>query len=74
MQRRRFLKGVAQLGTGVGIAGVTAGCAQATAKPQEGVASGTPVIALDGEWSLATDPQNVGRTQQWFASTLRETP
>ena len=32
---------------------------------------GTPVLRLDGEWSIATDPQNVGRAEQWFASDLR---
>jgi hypothetical protein len=25
-----------------------------------------PVVSLDGEWQLATDPQNIGRSQEWF--------
>jgi hypothetical protein len=27
------------------------------------------VLSLDGTWSLATDPQNVGREQKWFEKT-----
>ena len=26
----------------------------------------TSVLSLDGTWSLAVDPQNVGREQKWF--------
>ena len=26
----------------------------------------TSVLSLDGTWSLAIDPQNVGREQKWF--------
>ena len=29
----------------------------------------TAVLSLDGAWSLATDPQNVGREQKWFENT-----
>ena len=32
---------------------------------------GTPVLRLDGEWSIAIDPENVGRAEQWFARELR---
>jgi len=33
-----------------------------------GSAMGAPrrVVSLDGEWALATDPGNVGKTQRWF--------
>ncbi|MCU0960661.1 MAG: hypothetical protein MUF48_11205, partial [Pirellulaceae bacterium] len=30
--------------------------------------SPSPVISLDGQWLLATDPQNVGRDQQWWTA------
>ena len=32
----------------------------------------TSVTSLDGEWLLATDPQNEGRTQQWWQSPRTE--
>jgi hypothetical protein len=35
------------------------------------VLPGTPVLRLDGEWSIAKDPENVGRAEQWFKSDLR---
>jgi len=30
----------------------------------------TTVVPLDGEWLLATDPQNIGREQQWWNEPL----
>jgi len=30
------------------------------------------VISLDGEWLLATDSQNIGREQQWYAGAVSE--
>ena len=35
------------------------------------VIPGTPVLRLDGGWLIATDPENVGRAEQWFARDLR---
>ena len=91
MNRRRFLKDAAQLGTSLGIADSFLGN-QATAAPtprptvaqeprqkakfiqarhQDGLLSGTPVMSLDGQWLVATDPQNAGRAHQWYASALR---
>jgi len=32
----------------------------------------TPVVPLDGEWLMATDPQNVGRAQKWFTRSAPE--
>ncbi|HUT36248.1 MAG TPA: glycoside hydrolase family 2 TIM barrel-domain containing protein [Planctomycetota bacterium] len=32
----------------------------------------TRVVSLDGEWLLATDPQNAGRTQQWMLKPVPE--
>ncbi len=29
-------------------------------------------LSLDGEWQLATDPQDVGRTEQWFTAPRPE--
>jgi beta-galactosidase/beta-glucuronidase len=33
-------------------------------------ATATSAIPLDGKWLLATDPENVGRAQRWYARTL----
>jgi len=30
----------------------------------------TIVVSLDGEWLLATDPQNIGRDQKWYAAPV----
>jgi hypothetical protein len=30
------------------------------------------VVSLDGKWLLATDPRNVGREQQWYASPVED--
>ncbi len=35
-------------------------------------AQATPVISLDGQWLLATDPDNVGQSQQWWAAPRGE--
>jgi hypothetical protein len=43
--------------------------ARFTTAAEEGT---TKVISLDGTWQLATDPQNVGREQQWFQSPRPE--
>src|SRR6266568_6850999 len=32
----------------------------------------TSVVSLNGEWLLATDPQNLGRSKQWFAAPVSE--
>jgi hypothetical protein len=32
----------------------------------------TRLIPLDGEWSIATDPKNVGRAENWFAAPRPE--
>lgn len=32
----------------------------------------TMVVSLDGEWMLATDPQNIGREEQWYAGPVQE--
>jgi hypothetical protein len=31
-------------------------------------APASPVISLDGQWLLATDPKNVGQTEQWWTA------
>ncbi len=38
----------------------------------EEVRRGVSVLSLDGQWMLATDPQNVGREQRWFEKTTVE--
>ena len=38
--------------------------AATTASPSEG--AGDMVVSLDGEWLLATDPDNVGREARWW--------
>ncbi len=35
-------------------------------------AHATTTVSLDGEWLLATDPQNVGREGQWWTAPRRE--
>jgi hypothetical protein len=32
----------------------------------------TSILSLDGQWSLAVDPKNTGREQNWFANPLPE--
>ena len=34
--------------------------------------TGASVTSLDGEWLLATDPQNVGRERQWYSAPVPE--
>jgi hypothetical protein len=73
MQRRQFLEFAGRFGAGVGIAGPIFG-AVAPANGQSETArsktamskASTLAFSLDGEWSIATDPQNVGRDQSWF--------
>jgi len=38
----------------------------------EGVNSETPTMLLDGEWLIATDPQNVGREMRWDKGPVAE--
>ncbi len=75
MDRRRFLSDVSQYGVSAGVAPhVFEGTAQAVRDSKKS-GSGTvysPVIRLDGEWSLATDPQNIGRGQDWFRRAAPE--
>ena len=69
MNRRHFLKGAAH--TGISL---TAGDALSDDPESAGAAAVTTngaihcasVMPLDGEWLLATDPQNAGRRQGWF--------
>ena len=91
MNRRRFLKDVAQVGMGLGISHSLLGNENPSAqradkakggasqkgkagknntRHSESLVAPNPVVTLDGEWSIATDPKNVGRTEQWFASDL----
>jgi len=42
------------------------------AKFAEGQSALTSLVSLDGEWRLATDPENVGRSKQWFAGPVSE--
>ena len=42
------------------------------AKPPAGGTVGTPVVSLDGQWLIAADTQNVGRTERWYAHPLPE--
>src|ERR1017187_7162656 len=36
------------------------------ARFEKNLVVGTPVVSLDGEWLLVTDPQNIGRSEGWF--------
>lgn len=42
------------------------GCLGATAASPDGEPLPSVVQSLDGPWLLATDPENLGREQQWF--------
>ena len=70
MDRRRFLRDAGQYGVSAGVAGIvfagTASQALGEGKKNGNGALYSPVISLDGGWSVATDPQNVGREQEWF--------
>jgi Glycosyl hydrolases family 2, sugar binding domain/Glycosyl hydrolases family 2/Glycosyl hydrolases family 2, TIM barrel domain len=84
LDRRGFIKQAVQAGTGVGVGGALLGVttlptvsngARALAetsapRSHSNVASGpNRSLALDGEWSIATDPGNSGREQRWFVRT-----
>ena len=47
----------------------------AAAVPARGAESSQPsasIVSLDGPWLLATDPRNVGRTEQWWRKPVPE--
>ena len=64
MNRRGFLETATRAGGGFAIGGAflggMQGGAQAPQKP-----GGERVVPLDGEWSIAADPKNLGRQQGW---------
>jgi hypothetical protein len=74
MQRRRFLEFAGRLGAGLGVAVPLLGARALRALPgsdqppagKPGRKAPTLALPLDGEWSIATDPHNVGREQKWF--------
>jgi hypothetical protein len=87
MKRRRFVKDAARFGVTFGIAGTaadrlaaalalaetpaSAGNAHVPASQSLAAFPGTPMLVLDGEWSIAVDPYNIGRTEKWFTAELR---
>jgi len=80
IDRRKFLKQAAQVGTGVGVGGAVLGVTTipaaadvlARGAARSSAASQAPNTAtvLDGEWLIATDPKNVGRERHWFARAM----
>ena len=84
MQRRRFLEFAGRLGAGLGIAGPLLGPQSLEALPNtdtakrksvqrtKGKKAPAPTALLDGEWLLATDPDNVGRKEQWWRAPRQE--
>jgi hypothetical protein len=78
MQRRRFLEFAGRLGAGLGVAVPLLGAETLQALPgaekqnavkpsgKSGQKAPTLAFSLDGQWSIATDPHNVGREQNWF--------
>ncbi len=78
MQRRRFLEVAGRIGAGLGIASPLLGTetlqplsgtdkqSAHTQVGRTGQKAPTLAFSLDGEWSIATDPRNVGRDQGWF--------
>ncbi len=81
MDRRRFFRNAGKYGASAEVArylfdGGIAQASGARKRTADDLAGGgavyAPVIRLDGEWLLATDPQNVGRAQQWFRRAASE--
>ena len=83
MNRRRFLRDAAQVGTGVGVGGVLLGKevngpaipATSANQPAESDLSkplGTSLLRLDGQWLIATDEKNTGRDKHWFAAPVSD--
>jgi hypothetical protein len=72
MKRRHLLKRAVQAAI-VGAGGsLSAKGATRPAHGIEGVNSETPATLLDGEWLIATDPQNVGREMRWERGPVPE--
>jgi hypothetical protein len=76
--RRKFL-GNAALGTAAGVGSVLLGVPGSAAaaiggkntfRSSDQGASSSTSLSLDGEWLIATDPQNSGRDQRWFTRTV----
>ena len=81
MQRRKFLENAGRASVGLGLTtGLCVPEAFALAMDQNapakaaGSQGAAPALAasLDGEWRIATDPNNVGRKEQWFQSPRSE--
>ena len=74
MQRRGFLKIAGRLGAGIGVAGSWLGAfpgesQRSTQTPGERSPHPQELrILLDEGWSIAIDPDNIGREQSWFQS------
>ncbi|MGD0730846.1 MAG: sugar-binding domain-containing protein [Terracidiphilus sp.] len=72
MQRRGFLGFAGRMFAGLGVAGPLLGPEALRALPVEdlprpgGLKAQTLAFTLDGEWSILTDPGNVGRDQGWY--------
>jgi hypothetical protein len=83
MNRRRFLRDAAQVGTGVGVGGVLlgkeiSGPTIPTTSASQPVGSelsklpGTRLLRLDGQWLIAVDERNTGRDRHWFAAPVAD--
>lgn len=70
MERRRFLKAAGQFGAGIGLAGswLSRGeIVQAADAPKVQIHGlQERAVLLDDGWSIAVDPDNVGREQAWY--------
>jgi hypothetical protein len=80
MLRRGFLGFIARLGAGLGVSSSCLGqdALQALtvigSHPRGGgLKAPTLVFSLDGEWSILTDPNNVGCEQSWFRAPHPDT-
>ena len=62
MKRRDFLGSATQAGLTLRVS---------SASPS-GDSQAETLVSLDGEWSLAVDPANVGRERSWFSAALPE--
>jgi hypothetical protein len=86
LDRRSFIREAVQVGKGIGLGGALLGVttlptvsdgesalSEATSSRSSNSSSApNRSLYLDGEWSIATDPNNFGRQQRWFVRTVSQ--
>jgi hypothetical protein len=79
MNRRKFLEFAGRAGVGMGaansfLAPVALGSSgtRSSIPDRRARVAATLAMSLDGDWSIATDPGNVGRDEKWFLAPRGE--